>query len=51
MVTRSGAKTEMQLRGYITGKFNESTVEHCGAFYRRILGYLQKAELVQEILE
>ncbi|TBU03257.1 hypothetical protein CWI37_0325p0010, partial [Hamiltosporidium tvaerminnensis] len=32
-------------------KFNEITVEHCSAFYRKILGHLQKAEVGQVMIE
>lgn len=50
-VIRGGARTEPQLRKLICEKFNEITGEHCSSFYRKMLGYLQKAELGQEILE
>ncbi|TBU11052.1 DDE-like endonuclease, partial [Hamiltosporidium tvaerminnensis] len=50
-VSRGGARTEPQLRILIYEKFNEITGEHCSSFYRKMLGYLQKAEVGQMILE
>ncbi|TBU03944.1 putative DDE-like endonuclease, partial [Hamiltosporidium magnivora] len=50
-VIRGGARTEPQLRILIYEKFNEITGEHCSSFYRKMLGYLQKAEVGQMILE
>ncbi|TBU11583.1 DDE-like endonuclease [Hamiltosporidium tvaerminnensis] len=40
-----------QLRILIYEKFNEITGEHCSSFYRKMLGYLQKAEVGQMIHE
>jgi hypothetical protein len=48
---RSGARTETQLRNFIFEKFNDIKPENCSAFYRKMLGYLQKAELGQVIFE
>ncbi|TBU21016.1 DDE-like endonuclease [Hamiltosporidium tvaerminnensis] len=39
------------LRILICEKFNEITGEHCSSFYRKMLGYSQKAEVRQVILE
>ncbi|TBU10733.1 hypothetical protein CWI38_1580p0010, partial [Hamiltosporidium tvaerminnensis] len=50
-VIRGGARTEPQLRILICEKFNEITGEHCSSFYRKMLGYLQKSEVGQMILE
>ncbi|TBU10378.1 reverse transcriptase [Hamiltosporidium tvaerminnensis] len=50
-VIRSGVRTEPQLRILICRKFNEITGEHCSSFYRKMLGYLQKAEVGQMIHE
>ncbi|TBU08120.1 putative DDE-like endonuclease [Hamiltosporidium magnivora] len=50
-VIRGGARTEPQLRILICEKINEITGEHCSSFYRKMLGYLQKAEVGQVILE
>ncbi|TBU20507.1 DDE-like endonuclease [Hamiltosporidium tvaerminnensis] len=36
-----------QLRILIYEKFNEITGEHCSSFYRKMLGYLQKAETIE----
>ncbi|TBU11490.1 DDE-like endonuclease [Hamiltosporidium tvaerminnensis] len=50
-VIRGGARTEPRLRILIYEKFNEITGEHCSSFYRKMLGYLQKAEVGQMILD
>ena len=44
-VIRGGARTELHLRKLISEKFDEITGEHCSSFYRKMLRYLQKAEL------
>ncbi|TBU05401.1 DDE-like endonuclease [Hamiltosporidium magnivora] len=46
-----GARNEPKLGILIFEKFNEITGEYGSSFYRKILGYLQKAEVGQVILE
>ncbi|KAF7685203.1 hypothetical protein CDIK_4047 [Cucumispora dikerogammari] len=50
-VVRGNARSETQLRALIFEKFGLITTDQCGAFYRKMLGYLNRAEAGQEILE
>lgn len=50
-VIRGEALTEAQLRVLIVEKFNDITPENCSSFYRKMLGYLQRAENCQVIFE
>jgi len=51
LVIRGGARNEVELRNLINAKFAEVTTEHCGSFYRKMLGYLIKCANGEEILE
>ena len=48
-VIRGCARNEAELRRLIVDKFNDISNENCGAFYRKMLGYLQRAEMGQVI--
>ncbi len=50
-VVRGGARTEQELRTLISEKFDEITGEHCSAFYRKMIGYIQSSELGRVIME
>ncbi|KAF7686071.1 hypothetical protein CDIK_3179 [Cucumispora dikerogammari] len=50
-VIRCGVRTEAQLRTQVSEKFSEITSDHCGRFYRKMLGYLNRAAMGEEILE
>ncbi|KAF7685235.1 hypothetical protein CDIK_4017 [Cucumispora dikerogammari] len=50
-VILSASRTEAQLRTSISANFFRITAEHCGSFYRKMLGYLNRAELGQIIFE
>ncbi|KAF7684815.1 hypothetical protein CDIK_4436, partial [Cucumispora dikerogammari] len=45
------SRTEAQLRTSISANFSRITAEHCGSFYRKMPGYLNRAELGQIIFE
>lgn len=51
LVKRSEAKNENELRQYIDSKFQEITLDHCNAFYRKMLSYLVKSQNREIILE
>ncbi|KAG0432108.1 hypothetical protein DMUE_5516 [Dictyocoela muelleri] len=51
IVKRGGACSEPQLRRLINKNIHEITAEHCGSFYRKMLGYMQMAEMRLKIFE